>query len=333
VTDFTNGSKFYYLPGKLAVSKADQIPEFELVQMRNTGQYVSGDQGSISYRNFVQIGIEMDGPTADQIRAAKTTLRKEFGSCKLEKLPLYNISCRLILIDPKDNSTTLEAAELEADEEEKGSGFWHKRKLFAEISNAGSQIVATCLEDGKLAMSISFIYRAKGVDGQQAFLDVEGPLDSLGLSIEDLLPSEETNEADTEEDLRIHNVRIDVLPIHIEGDLSDHLKKIDVDQHSLPKWSVLEVKCYSFQGLDTLNFKKEVQLRAIGTTGEYVTTQCSFSKQSSDLVTHHVQFPFAVHLDKPYEWRVNCYSLQGQKEEGNWNIQSDWYKILDITTP
>lgn len=328
--DKSNPQQFYYAPGSLQVAENNGKQDIQIVQLRNIGQYATGDQGEIEHTNFLQAGIQMNSASRESLKSVKNELgRRLSGSIKLDRLPITDIKCSLIVPDPGATSMVITGGNLEQiDAARMGSGYWNERKLFVPLSNEGSQILWTLATEKKLAFSLFFSFECIGWGGENISVEYFDPDELWDADVDRLLPKADS----TETNLKTKTVVADAIGVVLEDPINQgNLIKVDVDNNTLPSWSLLEVRCYAFQGLDTLNYKKVVEFRANGATGEYVKTQCEFSSQSPDVVVNHLKFPFAVKMDVPYQWRIVNYSKMGTREEGNWQPESDWFKMLDIT--
>ena len=95
----------------------------------------------------------------------------------------------------------------------------------------------------------------------------------------------------------------------------------------------MKVYCYDFaNALRPDLFYKKVEIEAQGVGGRAIPLDAKFLFSQPDLYARTIRFPVAVHVDRPFRYRVISAMRDGRTDEGPWLERSSWGGILDITS-
>ena len=335
--DFKNKNLFYYAPGNLAlfVEPTDK-PKFQLIQMRYTGTFSTGDNAEKRFMNVVQFTVSMDQIQSDELNALKEKLGKK--SIDLRPLPIRDMEAFLVapLVNAqvggykkigKDGSFQSEGKNGTSNK----SGYWTERTFTLKLENHEAQLLWDQVATGQLALSLGYAFYADVIPGKKGEMQVTG---NSALA--------EAFEADNESSLTTDTVAVtqliktDAFPIRIDvSKWPDVLKKLDINESVPPAYAALEVRCYDFA--DDLRpdlALKGIDIVATGAGGQSVSipTQ-TFLRSEPELYAKQIHFPYAVKVTEPYRYRVVEYTAEGNKITGEWKTMSSWTSNLDITTP
>ncbi|TAE53995.1 MAG: hypothetical protein EAZ89_07005, partial [Bacteroidetes bacterium] len=332
--DFKDKNVFYFAPGdlKLALSPEGK-PEFQLLQMRYTGSSSYGDAGDKHFRNLVQLTVVMEAMTVAQATSIRQALAPG-ANITLRPMPIRRIESSLVTPIGKDSEVRYERIgsggafeAVSATSESNRSAYWTQRTFSLKLDAHEAQILWEQIEKGQLALSLNYAFYADALVGNQGEIMISGTKPLPG----NLLP--ETPQLDTA--VQVYAVKSNALSILIDPvKWPELLRKIDINEDAPPAYAALEVKCYDFS--DDLRpdlFRKSMEIRATGVSGQPVSVRVDFSKATPDLYSRSIRFPYAVKMTQPLQYRVEEVDIEGNKTSQNWVIQASWSDLLDITTP
>ncbi len=328
--DLAQQNRYYYLPGNLSLGREeDGRPRFQLLQMRYTGTGLVGDQGKREFFNLVQIGVEREAVTSEQLR----TIRQSLGpATTLDPLPVSSVEASLLLPLGDNDGRYQQLGRPtggESDGESRG-GDWTRRFFTVRLDPHEAELLWDQVEDGHLGFSIAYAYYANMVDDTAGDFRVSG--DSITRA--DL---EETMAEIMEQDSTAspHAIRAGSVALSLDtGKWPDLCRRIDLNEGATPAWAFLELRCYDFTNhLRPDLAMKTVELSATGVTGGPVTLRpIRFLAARPEEFTRQVRFPYAIDLRHPYRYRVVEYTEEGEARPGNWQTATDWVGLLDLTT-
>lgn len=327
--DFKDRKVWYFAPGKLSLAAGpDGKPQFQLLEMRYTGTAATGNSGEKRFMNVVQFTVGMEQLTGE----AMSALKKELGNgVDLRPIPIQSIEA--ILVAPVSGASGGAYTRIGATgsfqagvHEARGTGYWTERTFTVKLENHEAQLVWDQVAAGQLALSLSYAFYAHVVPG------TKGDVQTSGAGASDVV-DDDMLAADT---VAVpHIIRADAFPVRVDvAKWPDLIRKIDLNEGVPPAYAALEVRCYDFTNdLRPDLAIKSVEIRATGVSGAMVTLPAKkFMRSKPDINAFQVQFPYAVKLTEPFSYRIVEYTLEGNREEGDWITRDAWVGILDITT-
>jgi len=345
---------FYYAPGELQIATdRGGRPELRFLQLRYVGTALYGNEGETGSLSTLSLRVRMNGPDASQLGAVRRGIRRALGRDRIEirPLPITRFEAGLVYVpvgDPDAAPSALPAGHFEAADERESrtgrEGFWSERTYTVPLNEKTSQLFWRALHEGELAMSVAYVFWTTGVGlDDQVFVSIrressnamEMLLDRLGLSEPDALDEMAHRlEEEARQELSSKMVRSGAFAVRVNAERwPDLFQRIDFNDAAPPGYATLRVYCYDFQNAirDDLFYKKiEVVAEAVG--GREVSLEAKFLSSQPDLYARTLRFPVAVHVDRPYRYRVVAAHRDGHIEKGEWIERASWSRILDVTT-
>ncbi len=369
--DHENRSLFYFEPGDLELARDRRgKPDLHFLQMRYVGTAVYGNEGETGSHSTLTLRIRMDGPTPAELAPARVGLARALGR-RVELRPLPVADFEAVLVYAPVRRTTSESVEVgsvsgghfEADggREARSSrdAFWRERVYTLSLDPQTSQLFWKALQAGELVLSVGYAFFTRGVYTDEAPLDrgtaldldtlreqIAGALDaadgdrdaqerllsSLRGRLESML---EAAAVESDEALETHTrvARAGATAIRVDARRWPELfERVDFNQEAPPGYAALKVYCYDFRdGLRPDLFFKKVEILAEGVGGRDVPLETKFLSSQPDLYARTIRFPVAVHVDRPYRYRITRASRDGRVEVGDWRERTSWSRILDVT--
>lgn len=331
--DFKNEKLFYYAPGKLNLAfESNGSPRFQMIQMRYTGTGVYGDRGENRFLNIVQFTVLMDRITSEQLAVVSEHLGRR---ADLRPLPIRDIEAVLVAPLSGVNGSAYKKVgkngSFQSDNKNGSSGkegFWTERTFTVKLENHEAQILWDQIENGQLALSLSYSFFSDMIPGNQG--DYAMTADSTMVDLE-LADSKLFNDTTISRSI----VRGDAFPIRVNvQEWPDLIRKIDVNEGIPPAYAALEVTCYDFtNSLRPDLALKSIDIEATGVGGQPVLlTAKKFTSHEPDLNALQIKFPYAVKLSTPFRYRITEYTVEGTREVSAWKTADSWVTSLDITT-
>ena len=329
--DVVREHRFYYLPGALSLGReGDGRPRFQLLQMRYTGTGLVGDQGAKAFFNVVQLGVERDPVSSEQLRAIREALGPE---ANLDPLPISSVEAVLVMPLGTNDGRYRRIGRTAGGESEgdPGGGDWTQRYFTVRLDPHEAELLWDQVEAGHLGFSVAYAYYADLVDDTAGEVEVSG--DSASRAELDESLAELTRQDSTASP---HAIRTGNVPLSLDiAAWPDLCRRIDLNEGAPPAWAFLELRCYDFANqLRPDLAMKTVELSATGVTGAPINLRpIRFLAARPEEHTRQVRFPYAIDLGQPYRYRVVEYTLEGEARPGNWQTAGDWVGLLDLTTP
>jgi len=329
--DLKDKHKYYYAPGKLQLHYDDEgHPSFKLIEMRYTGRGVTGDQGEKRFMNIVQFKLIMEPIGKLEIQNLKNQLPPKVN---LSPIALKNVEA--FIVAPfegtykrigKNGSFQSEGKKGENTK----TSFWEERVFTVRLENEEAQILWDMVENGQIALSVSYAYYADIIDDTIFDFEVTGN-DSTLVDLEESI--NENVEPDSIPQLSMirseaFNLDIDVV------NFPDVLSKRDLNEGIPPSYPALEVLCYDFANeLRPDLAMKTIEFEAMGLSNNTVKIKAArFLNTNSELHTRQIFFPYAVDMQKPLRYKIKEYSVVGDISDTGWITQDSWVGILDISS-
>lgn len=318
---------FYYPPGDVKLVTGDSgRPDFQLLELRYT------DTAATRYRNILALRVVLDGPTADEVRAARRALGG--SSIELRPLPIARLEAALIY-GGADSATALPGGQFEA----QGSGslssttaFWTERVYSLRLDDQRSQLFDVALRRGLLVLSFGYAFYASGIGADQPLAELSG---------DSVLVAAVRQRAGLNDSAHAggvtpaHLVRAGAFSITLDlARWPDLVRRIDLNEQMPPGYPSLLVYCYDFRdALDDSLYAKIIEFQATGVAGRPVIVGLTFSRSQPELYAQSVRFPYAVTLARPYRYRVREITKAGDERTGGWVERDSWVAMLDVTKP
>jgi len=336
--DSQNDQRFYYAPGKVVLETgADGRPGFHLLSTRFFGTAASGNQGLMDQRNMLTFRIRLQPHDSARLAAARESLQAGRRSAvDLRPLPILRMPTRLIYTPVEtEEAYALPRASLD-DETGESQGYWTERSYSLRLGARDAQMLIDALERGGVILSVSYAFIADGVGMETGFDELTGSAELVEMIEAELEPDDDGG-------VGPRLVAADTTTITIDTvRWPDLVRQIDINERLPPGFAVLDVRCYDFQrevtSEDPSNdggglYEKRVDIRAQTVAGMPIVESLYFSRRWPERFADQVRFPVAVHLDRPYEYRVVSVFADGRAMiEADWTRRERWTALLDITT-
>jgi hypothetical protein len=327
-------SRFYYRPGEVVLAtSSDGKPQLDFLQIAYSGSAVSGDRGQITYRNVLQIGVRMEGPSAMEISGARAALGPR---AELQAMPIRRLDAVLVYAGAHvEEETPLNGGHFDAPAEGgAATAFWTERNFVLTPDVASAQLFWDALKQGQLVLSIGYAFFADAVPAAAPLEEFQGSselVDSLKKQTSQGGEDASSREAAPMELL----VQTGASSIHVDVQKwPDLLRRYEFSGNVPPGYALLDVRCYDFSdGLRPDLARRKLEIEAVGVAAKPVRLTTSFDRAAADVTTRSLRFPFAVRLDQPYRYRITDVTEDGVKTSGEWLQAESWSRMLDITTP
>jgi hypothetical protein len=327
--DDRNGWRFYYPPGDLVfAASADGKPDLLFVQMAYSGTAVSGDQRAVLHRNVLSFGVEMQGPSPADVRAARAALPR---GADLRPLPIRKLEAALVYATAgAPQETQLPEGHFQSSEEEDApaTSFWSERSYSLGLDNASAELFWDAMHTGQGVISIAYAFLADGIPPDRALDELEGT--------PKLVASLEKQIAEKDGEKAAEGVLVKAGATALQVDAArwpDLFKRVEFSGNVPPGYAILDVRCYDFSdGTRPDLFERRLEIDAEGVSGSRVRLVTTFGDSEPDLYARTLRFPFAVRLDRPYRYRVTELRRDGEEAEGEWRQAASWSRLLDITS-
>lgn len=244
--------------------------------------------------------------------------------------------------------------------------YWSERTFTIPMNQATSTLLWDLLQREELAISINYAFFSRGVHSDElAQVDVQATekeverrllqdLRDSGMPIakeppkgiamrllerlraqatgtESLLEAEEDAPGPPQTTRVVHSgataVRVDAQR------WPELFQRVDFNDEAPPAYAVVKVYCYDFANDRRPDlFYKKVEIEAEGVGGRTIPLSAKFLESQPDLYARTLRFPVAVHVDRPYRYRVTTAARSGELETGPWIERENWGGILDITS-
>lgn len=333
-TDAKAVNVFYYEPFgyKLATDKNGR-PVLSLLQMRHSGTVATGNSGSIKQHNILQFKIETDNSVKEQLRAMQSILQSISPNAVLKPLPVAKFESLLVYAPAENADSSLKILTNGYTENgsELNSSYWTERNFSIRLSNADAQLIATALQNGNTAISMTYaFYTGFTNQGLSSFTaTVNGSLNPqvLGYLDSTMRPAKDTT-------IQTVLVKADAVPINADTSRwRGIIKKIEIDEKLPPSYPLLDVYCYDFNNEIRADLhSRKVEIRATSVNGSDITASLSFNETQPDVYAKCIRFAYAVRFDKPFYYRVTDYTKDGEMITGQWKERKVWTELLDITS-
>jgi hypothetical protein len=337
-SDDRNPRLYYYAPNELSLGESSPgKPDLHLLQTRYTGTVAGGDQGTAIHRSLLSFRVLLTPVKAQELDHAKRALRSLVGPVELRPLPIRHVEAVLVYTPvgqtDEAKSEILPAGHFQETEEEQDKSvrsgvYWSERLYMLSLDNDTSQIFWSALQKGQVVLIVGYAFLADGIRRDTSVLTLTGPhelTDALRARLEK--GSSASQHATTEV------VRAGAFAVTVDaGKWPDLFKQIDINDRLPPGYAVLDVYCYDFQQREARLYEKRVEIEAEGVGGDPVGISTRFRRNQPDIYARSLRFPFAVRLDRPYQYRVVSTATDGAVSETPWQVESSWAKILDVTS-
>ena len=255
-------------------------------------------------------------------------------------------------------------AEAEDDAQSDARSFWRERSFTIPMNEATSRLFWDLLQRGELAISVSYAFFSRGIHSNElATVDVSATekeiedelfeeLRSMGVPLakrpkgitERLLErvraeqrGETVDLSDSDDDelpQRTQMVHAGSTALRVDAKRWPELfQRVDWNDEAPPAYAVVKVYCYDFANARRPDlFYKKIEIEAEAVDGSRIPLDAKFLYSQPDLYARTMRFPVAVHVDRPFRYRVTTASRDGNVREGPWIEKSTWGGILDITS-
>ncbi|MEN8158739.1 MAG: hypothetical protein ABFS41_01560 [Myxococcota bacterium] len=346
--DHEKAHLFYFGPGALELATdAEGRPGLRFLQLRYVGSALYGSEGEAGVDSALTLRLRMQAPPPADVQKARHVLRKVAGdvAVELRPLPIAALDARIVYAslagDAPGEPQRLPAGYFEADASKGAASsrraYWRERGHTLSLDPATSQLLWKMLHEGQVLMSVSYAFFAKGVEaGADVQVAASGAdpvaLEEMLASLRDADPA--SADAEGAVPLRTQLVRAGATAVRIDAARWPELfERVDFDEEAPPGYAALRVYCYDFH--DRLRpdlFYKKVEIEAEAVGGRRVPIAAKFLGGQPELYATTVRFPVAVHVDRPFRYRVLAARRDGSIETGPWQERSDWGGILDVTS-
>lgn len=297
---------FFYGPGELAVvRRGDGGPDLHFVQTRYTGTTATGDRGRLLYQGLLSVRVAMQAPTASELDSARRALAAGPLPIELRPLPIRRLEAALVYapVGRSEAASPLPPGHFEDGEPgapQDPEAFWTTRSYVLGLEPVTSELFAGALARGQVVLSLSYAFYAAGVGAASP----NGQL-----------------------------VRASVFAIAVDaGKWPDVLRRADINERVPPGYPLLDVYCYDFRdSLRPALYEKAVEVEAEGMGGRPVVAGARFGRDQPDLYARGLRFGVAVHLDRPYRYRVTEVTDDGRSTVTPWRQRASWADLLDVT--
>lgn len=335
---------FYYQPGDLILATDQEgKPELNLLQIRYTGTAARDDRMVTMFRSLLTFRIVMNGPTPDEVRAAKEALASGGRRIELRPLPVRRLEAALVYALIQSTEEEKETGVLPGGHFESAEGggetdrhaYWNERVYTLSLDVNNAQVFWDTLEKGQVALSLGYAFFADGIAPDQELVSLSGSpelVDALHQQLKEKQSSEENEEEEMPDAVL---VKAGATSVTVDASKwPDLLHRVDLNESVPPGYAVLDVYCYDFNNnIRTDLYKKEVEIEAEGVGGRAVRLHTEFHSKQPDLYARSIHFPFAVRLDRPYRYRIVEIAKDGNISTGPWIARESWTQLLDVTTP
>jgi hypothetical protein len=328
--DWKQPNLWYYAPGDLKLKiKADGNPDFQMTSLRYTGQNLTGNKGELRYRNIIQLTVQMETYSIDDLLSLRKRLKLP-QNVKLQPLPINNLETYLLTSAGTSGNKKLGKLTTNSSKSGEKGVFWTERNFSLALDNYEAQLIDEQLKNNRLALSFAYSFSAELMPGKVADLSITGDsslIKQIGISKDDVETTDST--------LTDMIVKGNTFGIYINlAENPDAVKKIDINENYMPPaYAVLSIYCYDFK--DNVRpdiFFKAIELEAVGVSGEPVRTQVKFAQKQPDLNNQSVQFEYAVKMNKPLRYRIIETNKNGQKTTSEWKTLQQWKPMIDISS-
>lgn len=288
------------------------------------------------------LGVEMRGPDAQDLDLARRFLRRiaERANIELRPIPIRALEAS-ITFAPIGESGESEGVPLpEGHFEEVGpegaSSFWRERTYSVALDERSSQVLWSTLQQGLVAFSVSYAFRAEGVIAREApSLQIVGAGEEAAVLRDSLAEAlGDDPEAPAASEIAVRTVRSGAVELRVDTTRwPDLLQRIDLDDRAPPGWAALRIYCFDFK--DALRrdlFSKKVEIEAQAVNGRPVAIEVKFLRSRPELFARTARFGVAVRLDRPFRFRVIEALPDGSELAGEWAVRESWAQILDVTS-
>jgi hypothetical protein len=344
--DDTKRSLFYFPPGDLVIAATEGgAPDIHLLHARYTGSVVTGDRGTTVVRSIFTVRLVMNGPTPQEIERARQALAASAPSkIELRPLPIRRIESAIVYAaaDRSDESgSPAEAPQVlpsghfeESADAAAREGYWTERTYTLGLGPADAQLLSSALERGRLALSVGYAFVADGLAMAQPLEELSGSPE-LVAALREQLRSSRQAAAERGVAEKTEPVVVRAGSVGVIADLArwPHIvRRVDINATAPPGYAALDVYCYDFsQPADSNRYETQVEIQAAGVGGMPVTLRATFNRAQPDLYARSLHFPVAVHLDRPYRFRVRAIAQDGTSTTTAWRERSSWAELLDVT--
>lgn len=330
-------SLYYYTPGDIELARDDDSrPDFHLLSTRYTGTAMSGDQGDTRQRNLVSFRVQLNGPTAQQLKPVRQQLKqRRRGRLELRPLPIRQLLTQVVYT-PVDEATDGTAARSHplpgasvAESAGDSGGYWQERRYSLPLSAADAQVLRSALENDQVLLSLSYAFIAGGIGMSVPLREISGSPE-----LTQLVEGDAQTADDSDSNKTLHTVRAGATAIVLDARRWPALlQQIDINEQLPPGYGVLEIHCYDFQNDNRPHlYEKQIEIEATSVSGQKIRQLVSFNADQSDRFMHHIRFPVAVRLDQPYRYRVEEFFWNGASHlVTDWTQRDSWVAILDIS--
>lgn len=331
---------YYFAPGNIEMATdSEGRPNFLLMSTRYTGSTVTGDQMVARNFNIVTFGVRLQQVPRTSFDAVRTTLKKRHWrrSLKLRPLPINRLVTDVTYAPANDPSArvALEDGVFEEDdgasEPEKVSsdGFWTRRSYSLKLSSEDAQILNSALDTGRVLISLSYAFMARGIGSDVPIIDITGSAE-----LKELVGGQAETAARSQGSGGLHVIRADTVGITLDAQRWPELvRRIDLNEGMPPGYPMLWVRCYDFQE-ETSNdlYMKRIQVEAMSVDDKPVIQEVTFSAGDPEHNAERVKFNVAIRLDRPYRYKVvDVYGDGRQIQNVEWTTQASWASTLDVT--
>lgn len=248
--------------------------------------------------------------------------------------------------------------------------FWRERSFTLPMNTATSTVFWDLLQRQELAVSISYAFFSRGVyTDELAEVDIQSTQDGVermlmkklraaGMPMKSNQPTgiaarllrrlrAKATGTEAELDAEIAEqkqgagppahtraVHTGALALRVDAKRWPELfQRVDFNDEAPPAYAVIKVYCYDFTNTRRPDlFYKKIELEAVGVGGRAIPLSAKFLGSQPDLYARTLRFPVAVHVDRPYRYRVTTAARSGDIETGPWIERESWVGILDITS-
>lgn len=323
---------FYHVPkGLKLVKNAEGKPHFKFIQMRYTGTRLTGDQGSYRFKSLVQFKVAQELLSKQQNDSIKTELDKQgYVVTSLKPLPISNLKAELIHAadNAQDSSYVLSGGFFEDTEAEAQVGNWKERDYTMRLNNHDAQAFWNSFQDQQPTLSVNYTFFA------QLFAEAATDLESTGSSRFDEVFEAEKDSDSLETVLQETIVNAGVIPIYIDTQKwPDLITQVDINEQIPPDYAALDLYCFDFNNnIREDLYAKRIEIKATSVGGKTISVKKIFKSTSPELYAQTIQFVNAVKLNLPYFYQVTEIFQDGSYTKSNWQENTSWTEILDITT-
>ncbi len=330
--DFKKTNTYYYAPGKLKLAlKSNVEPIFKLVQLRYTGTFATGDQGTGRFMNIVQFTVRMDMMEKDQLDQLKKSLGPR---TVLRPLPIRNVEAYLVAPFGGKYKRIGESGSLQSEGtlgKSSKTSYWTERTFTLRLENHEAELLWNMVQEGQLAVSVNYAFFADAIAQAPAVAETKGSsnfVEEFGEQLEDLL------QQDSIPSMQV--IKSDAFPIEIDANKYSHLLvREDIDAGIPPAYPALEIQCYDF----TDDLRPDLSIKAIEVEATGVNNYpvrlkpFKFTSSKKDEHTLQIRFPYAIKMDKPLRYRIREYGSDGSVNPySGWTTRDSWTGKIDITT-